>query len=93
MAGADRRAAQGGPVLATTPSCGVRGPHHDGAGTNFLAHGVQDLYPSEFLGVQHGLGTDTDLPDPDRGECRHGLIGGVGWVRCRSGSAAAGPSC
>lgn len=26
---------------------------------NFLAHGAQDLYPSEFLGAQHGLGTDT----------------------------------
>jgi len=26
---------------------------------NFLAHGAEDLYPSEFLGAQHGLGTTT----------------------------------
>jgi len=26
---------------------------------NFLAHGAQDLYPSEFLGAQHGLSTTT----------------------------------
>ena len=25
---------------------------------NFLTHGTQDLYPSELLGVQHGLGTN-----------------------------------
>lgn len=29
------------------------------AALNFLAHGVQDLYPSELLGAQRGLGTDT----------------------------------
>jgi SHS family lactate transporter-like MFS transporter len=45
---------------------------------NFLGHGVQDLYPSEFLGVQHGLGTDTIsliMIVANVG----GLIGGVGF--------------
>jgi MFS transporter, SHS family, lactate transporter len=45
---------------------------------NFLAHGVQDLYPSEFLGAQHGLGSvaiSLIMIVANIG----GLVGGIGF--------------
>jgi len=45
---------------------------------NFFAHGVQDLYPSEFLGAQHRLGADTIsliMIVANIG----GLVGGIGF--------------
>ncbi|SFK91114.1 MFS transporter, SHS family, lactate transporter, partial [Methylocapsa palsarum] len=45
---------------------------------NFLAHAVQDLYPSEFLGAQHRVGADIIsliMIFANIG----GLVGGIGF--------------